>query len=155
MSSISDRIERYLLHIVEESHGEINLKRNDLSEMFSCVPSQINYVIKTRFTIERGYLVESKRGEGGYLRIIKLPAAEAKVYLDRIREGSGDYLSGDTARNFLNRLVEEEIISPRERDLLWQLFKDESLPCGKEEKSVQRAKMIRNLIAYLVKEEDK
>ena len=153
MTSMSDKIERYILHIVEESHGEINLKRNDLSEMFSCVPSQINYVIKTRFTIERGFLVESKRGEGGFLRIIKLPAAEAKVYLDRIRESAGDYLSGETTRNFLDRLVEEEIISPRERNLLWQLFKDESLPCGKEEKSVQRGKMIKNLIAYLVKEE--
>lgn len=77
MRNISDIIERYLKSILHESpEGMVEIQRNDLADQFSCVPSQINYVISTRFTLEKGYLVESKRGGGGYVRIqrIELPA---------------------------------------------------------------------------------
>ena len=80
MRNISDIIERYLKGILHESpEGLIEIQRNDLADQFSCVPSQINYVISTRFTLEKGYLVESKRGGGGYVRIqrIELPAQSA------------------------------------------------------------------------------
>lgn len=155
MASLSDMIEKYILHVVQEGEGEISLKRNDLSSMFSCVPSQINYVIKTRFTLERGYLVESRRGGGGFLRIVKISAEEAVPYLEQIREGSADYLSGESARHFLDRLEEEGILNGREGKLLWQLLKDESLPRERGERGTTRSRMLRNLIAYLLKEEAK
>lgn len=64
MRNISDLIEHYLKHILlESSEGAVEIQRNDLAEQFSCVPSQINYVISTRFTLEKGYVVESKRDE--------------------------------------------------------------------------------------------
>src|SRR5665648_399686 len=73
MGNLADRIEVYLKHILEQtSEGYIMLQRSELAGEFSCVPSQINYVLDTRFTVERGYLVESRRGGGGYLRIIRL-----------------------------------------------------------------------------------
>ena len=153
MPTISDMIENFILNTVENSEeGIIHIQRTDLSNRFSCVPSQINYVIKTRFTIERGFIVESKRGEGGYLKIVKIPLIQTKVYLDRISEGTIKNISSEQARNFLNRLVEEGILSIREKDLIWQLLKDESLPCDKEEKGYQRGKMLKNLIGYLANE---
>ena len=153
MSTISDMIEEFLLNIVENSEdGVIHIQRTDLSNKFSCVPSQINYVIKTRFTIERGFLVESKRGEGGFLKIVKIPLIKTKVYLDRINDGSKEYISSDQTKNFLKRLVEEGILSEREHVLIWQLLKDESMPCNKEEKGSLRGKMLRNLIGYLARE---
>lgn len=153
MPNISDMIENFILDIVENSEeGIIHIQRNDLSTRFSCVPSQINYVIKTRFTIERGFLVESKRGEGGFLKIVKIPVIQTKVYLDKIGIGINNYIGSEQARNFLKGLVEGNILSEREGLIIWQLLKDESLPCDKEEKGYQRGKMLKNLIGYLAKE---
>ncbi len=156
MPTISDMVEKYILNIVKNSkEGIIHIQRTNLSEKFSCVPSQINYVIKTRFTIERGFLVESKRGEGGFLKIIKIPVIQTKIYLDRINEGTANYIGSEQTKNFLNRLVEEKILNEREKNLIWQLLKDESLPCNKEEKGYQRGKMLKNLIGYIANEEEK
>ena len=76
MRNISDIIESYLKQVLEMSEKEIvEIKRNEIADKFQCVPSQINYVINTRFTIEKGYVVESKRGGGGYIRIIKVQSS--------------------------------------------------------------------------------
>ena len=69
--SMSDVIEAYLKEILA-SRSTVEIKRSDIAERFDCVPSQINYVINTRFTQEHGYMVESKRGGGGYIRILKV-----------------------------------------------------------------------------------
>ena len=155
MATLSDIIEQYILDVIEESQGgEITLKRTDLSCKFECVPSQINYVINTRFTIEKGYLVESKRGEGGYLRITKIPIITTKVYLEQIDENRGKTITAEGAKGLLERLEEENIINKREQNIIWQMLKDESLPNGKEDKGQYRLKMLKNLIAYLMIEEE-
>ncbi len=75
MRNISDIIEGYLKQVLElGGEGHIEIKRSEIADKFQCVPSQINYVINTRFTAERGYLVESKRGGGGYIRILRVRA---------------------------------------------------------------------------------
>lgn len=153
MPSISDMIEKFILKIVENSEeGIIHIQRNDLSTKFDCVPSQINYVIKTRFTIERGFLVESKRGEGGYLKIVKIPVIQTNLYLDRISLGMNNYIGAEQTKNFLKGLVEVNILSEREQNIIWQLLKDESLSCDKGEKGFLRGRMLKNLIGYLAKE---
>ena len=72
MSSLSDSIELYLLQLLEQSSGAIEIQRNELADRFRCVPSQINYVLATRFSPERGFLIESRRGGGGYVRILRM-----------------------------------------------------------------------------------
>ena len=72
MGNLADFIEQYLTNILAQQ-SKVELKRQELAKMFRCAPSQINYVLETRFTFERGYLVESKRGEGGYIRIMQIP----------------------------------------------------------------------------------
>ena len=88
MSNISDIIEGYLKEVIElDGQGLIEIKRNELAKQFSCAPSQINYVINTRFTTEHGYFVESKRGGGGYIRILRVTIHSKKNLLDEMENG--------------------------------------------------------------------
>lgn len=83
--NISDIIEQYLKEVLDQNGREIlEIKRNEIADKFQCVPSQINYVINTRFTSERGYIVESKRGGGGYIRIIKVKMNDEVDLLNNI-----------------------------------------------------------------------
>lgn len=81
--NISDIIERYLKEILADSE-EVEIRRSEIADQFDVVPSQINYVIKTRFTIQNGYLVESKRGGGGYIRIEKVKLLDDIDVLDSL-----------------------------------------------------------------------
>ncbi|EKN62689.1 transcriptional regulator [Schinkia azotoformans MEV2011] len=119
MRNISDIIEQYLkkvLHISEENVVEI--KRNEIAEKFQCVPSQINYVINTRFTIEKGYIVESKRGGGGYIRIIKVETDDHAELIDQMIELIPNRISQSTSEVLIERLLEEQVISQREAKLI-------------------------------------
>src|SRR5699024_11311210 len=83
--SISDIIEAYLKEVLKSEGDEmIEIKRNEMANHFECVPSQINYVINTRFTLERGYLIESKRGGGGYIIIIRIDHRDEYLLIDDI-----------------------------------------------------------------------
>ena len=71
MAQLSDSIEQFIKNLMEEDR-QIDLKRNELAQHFGCAPSQINYVLATRFSIDHGYVIESRRGGGGYVRIIRI-----------------------------------------------------------------------------------
>lgn len=113
----SDLIEAYLKKILEKSN-RIEIRRAEMASLFKCVPSQINYVINTRFTIQRGYLVESKRGGGGYIRIAKVQITDSHQLLKKIAQYTGDKLSEKDAIIFIQTLYEEKVITKREGNLL-------------------------------------
>lgn len=98
--------------------GHIEIKRSELADKFQCVPSQINYVINTRFTAERGYLVESKRGGGGYIRILRVSAHSKTELLDDITEQVGNAVSQQAVEHMVYRLIDEEVITKREAKLI-------------------------------------
>ncbi|MBT9139601.1 MAG: Transcriptional regulator CtsR [Dehalococcoidia bacterium] len=117
MSNLADSIELYIRRLLDASpNSTISLQRKELAEYFACVPSQINYVLSTRFTLERGYLVESRRGGGGYLRIRRLDLNRDKVLqLLEMRQGLvGQNLSLQKATDFIQRLVEARLVTRRE-----------------------------------------
>jgi transcriptional regulator of stress and heat shock response len=119
MRNISDIIEEYLKKTLSTNNQNIiEIKRNEIAERFQCVPSQINYVINTRFTIEKGYIVESKRGGGGYIRIIKVRTNDHAHLLDQILNLIESKISQAAAENFIIRLLEEKVISNREAKLM-------------------------------------
>ena len=153
MNTLSDLIEAYILNVIEGSKNRsAHLKRTDLSFKFSCVPSQINYVLNTRFTLERGYLVESKRGGGGYLQIEKIPVSDISSFLKKIKCVSEE-MTSMMGKKILERLEEEEIITDRELAIIWQLIKDESLPINdKKERNNIRVNMMKNLMGFLAGE---
>lgn len=115
--NISDVIERYLKHILEQREGLIELQRSELAELFQCVPSQINYVIATRFSLDHGYLVESKRGGGGYIRIRKVELEENQPLLTIARSISSQ-ISQREAEVMIERLGDEGLLTQREAALL-------------------------------------
>ena len=86
MAKISNSIEDFLLAMLKEAEGSLEIQRSLLAERFDCAPSQINYVLTTRFTPYKGYYVESRRGGGGFIRITKVrfPNAELarNVFID-------------------------------------------------------------------------
>ncbi|GGD27090.1 CtsR family transcriptional regulator [Pontibacillus salipaludis] len=119
MRNISDIIEAHLKKIIESSnHNVIEIKRSEIAESFQCVPSQINYVIKTRFTVEKGYIVESKRGGGGYIRISRVQHHDKMKLLNELILLIQPRVTQQGAIDVIERLLEEELISEREARLM-------------------------------------
>jgi len=119
MKNISDLIEGYLKRIIElDDKGHIEIKRSELADKFQCVPSQINYVINTRFTVEKGYLVESKRGGGGYIRIFRVKPSSKVELIDHLIKQIENGATQNMAEDIIYRLLEEEVIREKEARLM-------------------------------------
>src|SRR3954451_10782517 len=115
MRNISDIIEKYLKQVLElNAEDLVEIKRSEIAEKFQCVPSQINYVINTRFTADRGYLVESKRGGGGYIRILRVRPHSKIDLLDHIMDSLRQGASQNAAEDIVYRLISEDVITKRE-----------------------------------------
>lgn len=96
----------------------VNLRRKDVAEKFGCVPSQVNYVLRSRFSPERGYLVESQRGGNGYIRIVRLNYPLPEEKLEHYESLVGQGMTPTTFKRILKLLTEQEIITHRERLLV-------------------------------------
>ncbi|MDI3328267.1 MAG: CtsR family transcriptional regulator [Alicyclobacillaceae bacterium] len=119
MRNISDLIEHHLKSILQASRdGTVEIQRSELAELFNCVPSQINYVISTRFTVEKGYIVESKRGGGGYIRIRKLDLGQGSPVHEEVVRLIGKEISQREAMDIIERLYEDGHVTEREVRLL-------------------------------------
>ncbi|PEY31745.1 CtsR family transcriptional regulator [Bacillus cereus] len=119
MRNISDIIEQYLKQVIDLSNNNvIEIKRNEIADRFDCVPSQINYVINTRFTLERGFVVESKRGGGGYIRIIKVKLHDDIDIINQMLHMIEHSIVQGNAESIIIRLVEEGIVTNREAKLM-------------------------------------
>ena len=154
MGNLADRIEVYLKRILEQAdEGFIILQRGVLAEEFSCAPSQINYVLETRFSVERGYLVESRRGGGGYLRIVRLGLNQEGQFQNVMRQLIGTQLTQNRAFGLLQRLLEEEVIAPREAAIIRVVLHRDSL--GQESPNVEvlRAHIMKRILTTLSRED--
>ena len=119
MRNISDIIEGYLKEVIElQGQGHVEIKRSEIADKFQCVPSQINYVINTRFTAEHGYLVESKRGGGGYIRILRVTLHSQTDLLDEMDRQIGNDIAQTNAEHIIYRMFDEMVISEREANLM-------------------------------------
>lgn len=101
---MSDLIAQFILDTLRQSGGEVELQRNELAERMGCVPSQINYVIATRFSPEHGYVVQSRRGGGGYIRIARINADRPSMIMHTVN-AIGDTLDLRSAHAMLQNLV--------------------------------------------------
>lgn len=127
--NVSDIIERYLKEILAESR-QVEIKRSEVAERFDVVPSQINYVIKTRFTVQNGYLVKSKRGGGGYIRIEKVDLVNDAQIIDQLIDMVGDQLSSADALHIAQTLYENKLLSRKEGNLLLTVMGHDALNVG-------------------------
>ena len=150
MANLSDIIESFIKEMFDEMpEGILEIQRNEMANMFKCAPSQINYVLTTRFTIEKGYFVESRRGGGGYIRIKKLKIREDE-YLQGIIEYIGDAISGSYARTIIEQLWEKEILTEREKELLSAAVNRYTLPLAPSDRNVVRACILKAVISSLM-----
>jgi transcriptional regulator of stress and heat shock response len=148
--NISDVIEQYLKQVLTTSGKEIvEIKRSEIADKFQCVPSQINYVINTRFTIERGYIVESKRGGGGYIRIIKVKSNDAAHLIDQILGIIDRRISQTAAEDLILRLVNEEVISRREAKIMMSVIDRSVIYIDLPHRDELRARMIKAMLTSL------
>ena len=145
MQNITDIIEAYLKQILNDE-TKVEIKRQEIAQRFDCVPSQINYVINTRFTVEKGYFVESKRGGGGYIRIQKIVLLDSHDLLDEMSAWVGDQLTEQVAEDYLIRLMNEQLLTRREAIIIQALLRKESLPMDVEDQHRMRAHLMQSLL---------
>ncbi|OPJ61046.1 CtsR family transcriptional regulator [Clostridium oryzae] len=119
MARLSDTIEQFIKALLEDNtERELMIQRNELANHFSCAPSQINYVLTTRFTSDKGYFIESKRGGGGCIIIKKVECSSDDDLLEIIMDKIGDYITNDKAIQIISGLLESGLISDREASLM-------------------------------------
>jgi transcriptional regulator CtsR len=151
MPRLSDVIELMIRSLLEENNGLVEIARNDLANRFNCVPSQINYVISTRFTNEQGYYVESKRGGGGGIRITRIRMDSRESYLLHLLNSMENEFSEQKAILYLKELLVNKMITERESTLLESALADKSLiEIPTQARSRLRSHMMKNVLACLL-----
>lgn len=119
MPSLTRIIEKYIHELFDENTDEIvSLRRKDLAEHFGCVPSQINYVLRSRFTPEKGFIVESQRGGHGFIRIARITFSVPQERLNHVDELVGKVITDQEVRHLLRSFQERGFLSDRERLLI-------------------------------------
>ena len=136
-----------LMELLAEGDGIAQIQRNILADRLNCVPSQINYVIQTRFTPERGYSIESRRGGGGGVKIVRV--APEGNYLMHVLNSVGSDLDYDTTRIFTQNLLDYEFISSREAKLILGALRDSAISIQGTVRNQLRANIFKNMLLAL------
>ena len=148
----SDLIARFILDALDRADGFAELQRAALAEMFSCVPSQINYVISTRFSPERGYVVESRRGGGGYIRIRRVHRSPEELVMHMLNSVGGE-LDYGTARAFVSNLLETGMIDKQTARVMLSAVGNAALyPVPPDYRDAARASIFKQMLVNLIAE---
>lgn len=151
MARLSDLIEAFIKQAISDTNGSIEIQRNELANHFRCVPSQINYVIDTRFTTERGYYVESRRGGGGYIKIRRVNITRPGNYLMHIVTSMGDSISQQSAEVFIINFIDYDVISEREGLIMKAATSDKVLGIiPMPDRDLIRANILKNMLTSLL-----
>ena len=145
---LSDSIEQFIKELLNEESTEVELKRNELAEYFGCAPSQINYVLATRFSPDHGYLTESRRGGGGYIRIVRVVQAGSQRLMYLVNDRIGDSLSEEECLRLISQLKEQRIVTADEAALMASAISTRALsvPVPDSLKNAMRAKMMKSML---------
>jgi len=148
MAQLSDSIERFIKELMcEEQH--IELRRNELAQHFGCAPSQINYVLATRFSVDHGYIIESRRGGGGYVRIVRMQEREEGNLLEALLNRVGNSVDEDTANAIITHLKDLKLVSQNEAMLIRAAVSRNALALPISAKDVLRAAVLRNMLVQV------
>ncbi|APH16306.1 firmicute transcriptional repressor [Clostridium sporogenes] len=151
MARLSDIIEDFIKEMFQENNeSELQIKRNELANYFSCAPSQINYVLTTRFTEDKGYYIESKRGGGGCIIIRRIEFTNNKNLKELIVDRIGNSITYDNAINIIDGLVEMAIITEREAIIMKIAINDRVFGNIDISKNMLRANILKNIIMVII-----
>jgi len=148
LSAVSDAIERFIVELLAEANN-VELQRNELAQAFGCAPSQINYVLATRFSPEHGYIITSKRGGGGHITIARIVLTEGDLLRHLVTGGIGESLSLNRAKAIISRLRAEDKVTECEAALLLAAVSDHpAIPPAQRNR--YRADVLRKMLMGLI-----
>lgn len=150
MAQLSDSIERFIKDLLE-GDAQVELRRNELAQHFGCAPSQINYVLATRFSVDHGYIIESRRGGGGYIRIVRLRERSPETLLSALLNRIGNSISEEGAAAIIANLLERNIITLNEARIMRAGVGRSALALPVSAKDVLRASVLSNMIVQAFK----
>jgi len=146
---MSDIIAKFIDAMIDETGGSAKLQRVELASRFNCVPSQINYVISTRFSPEHGYVVESRRGEGGFIRITRVEM-EPEMLLMHTVNAVGNSIDLNTATALVTNLRQNDVINDTEANLMLSAVGNNALRIiGSAERDRLRANILKHMLITL------
>ena len=148
MAQLSDSIEQFIKELMSED-AHVELRRNELAQHFGCAPSQINYVLATRFSVDHGYIIESRRGGGGYVRIVRMQSRAEKNFLETLLDRVGTSIDEDTANAIISNLYERKMVTRNEALLLKAGVARNALALPVTAKDVLRAAVFRNMLVQV------
>ena len=147
---MSDIVAKYILEMLDEKNGNAEIQRNELASNLGCVPSQINYVITSRFTPEQGYIVESRRGGGGFIRITRINTSKSEAIM-HIVNSVGNRLDKATAEIMINNMLSRSIISEdNARLMMASMMERVYLDIPQHYRDYLRASLFKNMLLTLV-----
>lgn len=150
MARISDTIENFIKDMIkQERQRQVSIQRNELADKFSCAPSQINYVLTTRFTYEKGYIIESKRGGGGCIVIKKITYDDKDERVDLINTSIGESITYGNALSILNHLRDTNSITEKEYEIIKISLNDRTL-VNVEDKNKLRSQILKGIITVVL-----
>ncbi|WBW49475.1 CtsR family transcriptional regulator [Peptoniphilus equinus] len=149
MAKLSNSIAEFLNTLLEDGDGTLEIQRALIADRFNCAPSQINYVLTTRFTPYKGYYVESRRGGGGYIRIVRVAMADDEAVLDAYIDEIGAEITKDKADDVLRELYKRELITKRDLEIIRVSISDRALTQAGDERNKVRADILKNVMLVI------
>lgn len=151
MARLTDIIEKFIKEMIkEDENNKVLIQRNDLADQFRCAPSQINYVLSTRFTYAKGYIIESRRGGGGYILIKKIEHETPLSRKKLIDESIGNSITYHNAVELLDSLLESELINKKEYEIIKIAVNDKTLRNAENRNSI-RADILKGMMMVIIK----
>ncbi len=150
MAQLSDSIEHFIKDLMTED-AHVELRRNELAQHFGCAPSQINYVLATRFSVDHGYIIESRRGGGGYVRIVRMQTRGEPNLLNILLNRVGNSVDEETAVAIISNLRERDMVTDSEAALMRAAVSRSALTLPISAKDVLRAAVFRNMLVQVFK----
>ena len=150
MAQLSDSIEQFIKELMSED-AHIELRRNELAQHFGCAPSQINYVLATRFSVDHGYIIESRRGGGGYVRIVRMQTRGEENLLESLLKRVGNSVDEETTSAIISNLYERKLVTKNEALLMKSAVSRNALALPISAKDVLRAAVFRNMLMQVFK----
>ena len=143
---LADQIAALIEEMLNESGGNLELKRNEMAAQLGCVPSQISYVISSRFTPDRGYIIESRRGGGGCIRIVRKQFTKDE-FLMHFFYAVGEKLSETEANAYIENLRDAGVFTPREAYIICNVVSNSALTVlPRSLRDVTRASVFRHVL---------
>ena len=154
MAALSDNIEQFIKDMMKEYEGILELQRNELADYFRCAPSQINYVLATRFSPEKGYIIESRRGSGGFIKLIRVNESRAdrirSILAEKIIDGR---LNQRDAFSIADCLLSSGVIGEEQHDLINAAVSDRAVRIPASIRDSVRADIMKQMMIALLKNE--